>query len=104
MAEPCFLEVTTQKQSKMLVVLLIEKHWGRNQAIALVERNVMSCCDNIPSAQRAHPVRGKDRSPPACNNSASRTYFLPLNADLGHTKGSSSCRSDVSHRIPISTI
>jgi hypothetical protein len=47
---------------------------------------------NIPLAQRAHPVRGKDRRPPARNNSALRTYFLPVNADLGPRKGSSPCR------------
>jgi hypothetical protein len=39
----------------------------------------------------AHPVCGKDRSPPDRNNLFSRTNFLPINADLGHTKGSSSC-------------
>src|SRR5260221_3622030 len=29
--------------------------------------------------ERAHPVRGKDRSPPDRNNSFSRTNFLPIN-------------------------
>ena len=48
--------------------------------------------DNIARAQRAHPVRGKDRSPPDRNHSFSRTNFLPINADLGRTKGSSSCQ------------
>src|SRR5271166_4871403 len=32
-------------------------------------------------------------------NSVLRTNFLPVNADLGLTKGSSSCRSDASHPI-----
>src|ERR1022692_865251 len=31
----------------------------------------------FPQRTRAHPVRGKDRSPPGQNNSALRTYFLP---------------------------
>src|SRR5258708_4862246 len=47
--------------------------------------------DNMAKAQRALPVRGKDRSPPDSYNSALRTDFLPFNADLGRTKGSSSC-------------
>src|SRR6516162_844022 len=46
----------------------------------------------ITKARRAHPVRGKDRSPPDHNISFSRTNFLPTNADSGHKKGSSSCR------------
>src|SRR5258706_2395067 len=35
--------------------------------------------DKITEARRAHPVRGKDRSPPDRNNSFSRTNFLPIN-------------------------
>src|ERR1700682_5551855 len=32
----------------------------------------------MPGAQRALPVRGKDRSSPVVHNSVSRTYFLPI--------------------------
>ena len=46
---------------------------------------------NIADAHGAHPVRGKDRSPPDSNNSFLRTNFLPINADLGRKKEGSSC-------------
>src|ERR1700682_298208 len=36
----------------------------------------------MPGAQRALPVRGKDRSSPVVHNSVSRTYFLPIKS--GH--------------------
>ena len=56
---------------------------------------------NIAERRRAHPVRGKDRSPPCFRQFRLRTDFLPgKDADLGRTKGSSSCRSELFPQNP----
>src|SRR6516164_3439854 len=80
---------------------------GRGPKLNLFDRSHRWSCPTtvswyISGARRLHPVRGKDKSPPAVNNSFQELTFV-RKCGPGHTKGISSCQSDVYRRIPTSS-